>query len=146
MSPLARRRSAELASASASSRARSGAGISNAAAAASPAPMRAALRTTWGSTDHTISKVRSGSARVSCPGRSQPARQAGWSGASQTSAHSRCNGEPSAIGISATGPDCEPGCGPGCEPGCGPDWPKSAKTSACSAVRARSIQRGWAWR
>ena len=138
MSPLARRRSAELGSASASSRARSGAGISNAAAAASPAPMRAALRTTWGSTDHTISKVRSGSARVSCPGRSQPARQAGWSGASQTSAHSRRNGEPSAIGISATGPDCGPG-----RP---PRWPKSAKTSACSAVRARSIQRGWACR
>ena len=138
MSPLARRRSAELASASASSRARSCAGISNAAAAASPAPMRAALRTTWGSTDHTISKVRSGSAQVSCPGRSQPARQAGWSGASQTSAHSRYSGEPSAIGISATGLACGPDCGP--------RWPKSANTSVCAAVRARSVQRSRACR
>jgi hypothetical protein len=127
MSPLARRRSAELGPGSPLSRPAIRSGSSGMAAAASPTPIRAAVRTTCGSTDHSISKVRSRSRSPSCPGRSQAMTQAGVSGASQIRAHSRRSGESSGTATSATRP--------------GRLRSKSANTTVCCAARARSAQR-----
>ena len=59
---------------------------------AAAANSRAASRTTWGSTDQSVSKRRDASDSARRPGRSQPTTQPGWSGASQIRIHSRSQG------------------------------------------------------
>ena len=91
---------------------------------ASSRPRRAASRTTSGSTDQIISKIRSPGV-----GRSQPARQAVKPGPSHTIAHSLASGWSRSIGIS-NGPRS------GVR-----TRSKSASATATSALRAKPRQR-----